>query len=117
MPMESEPEILAWVRRVKTGERFSVTGDRFLMGREEDEVDCFLGGNLWIGRKHAYIYRSGDDFYLCDNQSLNGTWLDRVRLKPGERTFLIGAPGPAADQAAVLFRMADEDFEFVVERG
>jgi pSer/pThr/pTyr-binding forkhead associated (FHA) protein len=41
-----------------------------------------------VSRQHAEIHRSGDSYYLVDNGSVNGTYLNDELLKPKQRYLL-----------------------------
>lgn len=63
----------------------------FLIGKKESEVDGFIDRGC-ISRVHAKIESDGDEYYIEDMNSTNGTYLNgqpleyhqRVRLKEGD---------------------------------
>jgi pSer/pThr/pTyr-binding forkhead associated (FHA) protein len=66
-------------------ERFAVK-DELIVGRSEAaDITIPLGG---LSRRHARIYRENGQFYVEDNNSQNGTWVDFQRiLKPRKVSF------------------------------
>lgn len=73
-------------------ERFPLKRDRITIGRSR-ESDIALP-DQWLSRRHAEIRRKGEQFYLHDLGSKNGTLLNGSRineealLKPGDRISL-----------------------------
>ncbi len=63
----------------RAGETFPLDGDRMTVGRRPDS-DVFLD-DVTVSRDHAVIVRRGDDFYLDDCGSLNGTYVNRRRIE------------------------------------
>lgn len=58
-----------------------------VLGRRAEDVDYVIGGE-GISRRHAVIFLSGSDLYVEDLNSTNGTYVDNVRLNPGEPLLL-----------------------------
>jgi pSer/pThr/pTyr-binding forkhead associated (FHA) protein len=63
----------------RAGESFALVGDRLTVGRRPDS-DIFLD-DITVSRDHAVIVRRGNDYYLDDCGSLNGTYVNRVRIE------------------------------------
>jgi len=68
-------------------------GQRLILGRGEDVDIQILDSGL--SRQHCCIEKAGDDFFVKDLTSTNGTWVNgkpvgRCRLKPGDH-IRIGA--------------------------
>jgi FHA domain len=63
----------------RAGETFLLNGDRLTVGRRPDS-DIFLD-DITVSRDHSVIVRRGDDFYLDDCGSLNGTYVNRSRIE------------------------------------
>lgn len=55
----------------------------FKIGRDRDN-DLVISDNKEIGRFHSEIVKEDKDFYLVDHNSLNGTFLNGVRLSRGK---------------------------------
>jgi pSer/pThr/pTyr-binding forkhead associated (FHA) protein len=63
----------------RVGESFAVQGERMSIGRRPD-ADVFLD-DITVSRDHALLIRRGDDWYLDDCGSLNGTYVNRERIE------------------------------------
>lgn len=62
--------------------------ERMTVGKQKDQVDIFLSDPS-VSRIHASLEKSGEDWYLRDRGSTNGTFLDGVRLEEGEKKKLL----------------------------
>jgi hypothetical protein len=63
----------------RAGETFALTGERIGVGRgPENEV--FLD-DVTVSRRHAVLVRRDDGFYIDDEESLNGTYVNRRRVE------------------------------------
>ena len=62
----------------RVGESFPLGGDRMTIGRRPDS-DVFLD-DVTVSRDHALLVRRGQDYYLDDLGSLNGTYVNRHRI-------------------------------------
>ncbi len=63
----------------RAGEMFQLDGDRMTVGRRPD-ADLFLD-DVTVSRDHAVIVRRGDNYFLDDCGSLNGTYVNRQRIE------------------------------------
>jgi hypothetical protein len=63
----------------RTGESFPLAGQRMSIGRRP-ESDIFLD-DVTVSRDHALLVRRGEDWYLDDCGSLNGTYVNRRRIE------------------------------------
>src|SRR4051795_7871488 len=63
----------------RTGESFELDGERRTVGRRP-ESDIFLD-DVTVSRDHALLVRRGEDWFLDDCGSLNGTYVNRRRLE------------------------------------
>jgi pSer/pThr/pTyr-binding forkhead associated (FHA) protein len=63
----------------RVGESFSIDGERMRIGRRPDS-EVFLD-DVTVSRDHALIIRRGEDWYLDDCGSLNGTYVNRSRIE------------------------------------
>jgi FHA domain len=62
----------------RVGESFALDGERMTIGRRPDSA-IFLD-DVTVSRDHALVVRRGDDLYLDDLGSLNGTYVNRHRV-------------------------------------
>jgi FHA domain len=63
----------------RVGESFAVDGERLSIGRRPDS-EVFLD-DVTVSRDHALLIRRGEDWYLDDCGSLNGTYVNRSRIE------------------------------------
>ncbi len=63
----------------RAGESFPLEKDRLTIGRRPDS-DIFLD-DVTVSRDHALLVRRGNDYYLDDCGSLNGTYVNRSRIE------------------------------------
>ncbi|HLW95585.1 MAG TPA: FHA domain-containing protein [Solirubrobacteraceae bacterium] len=62
----------------RAGESFPVEGARMTIGRRPDSA-VFLD-DVTVSRDHALLVRRGDDWFIDDCGSLNGTYVNRERI-------------------------------------
>ena len=65
----------------RAGEHFVPQGERTTIGRSPD-CDIFLD-DVTVSRKHAVLINKEDAFFIEDQGSLNGTFLNRRRIESG----------------------------------
>jgi FHA domain len=63
----------------RVGESFPVEIERMRIGRRPD-AEVFLD-DVTVSRDHALLIRRGDDWYMDDCGSLNGTYVNRSRIE------------------------------------
>jgi hypothetical protein len=66
----------------RAGEHFVPQGERTTIGRSPD-CDIFLD-DVTVSRKHAVLVYKDDAFFIEDQGSLNGTFLNRRRIESAE---------------------------------
>ena len=99
----SEPEPVPFLIRSKTSQKIWITKDEFLIGSEQDSIDCRIDDNPAISRNHAKIVRHEKEYFVVDNDSRNHTYLNGVLVESGEEHYV---------PHGAMLRFADEDFEF-----
>jgi len=62
----------------RVGETFPIQGERMSIGRRP-ESEIFLD-DVTVSRDHALLVQRGDEYYLDDLGSLNGTYVNRQRV-------------------------------------
>jgi hypothetical protein len=72
------PTLVVRLGAGRTGDYFSVGGERTTIGREPAS-DVFLN-DITVSREHAVLERRPDGIHLRDLGSLNGTYLNRLRV-------------------------------------
>jgi len=69
--------------QLDAGEPEPVIASRFIIGRGRHCNLVIQSGK--VSREHAVIVREGDDYYIEDLESSNGTWHNKQRLKQRRR--------------------------------
>lgn len=94
---------LAYLLRKQTGERILINVQPFLIGKEDRRVSYCIRDNTSVSRCHAKITRDGMYYYIEDQESTNGTYVEENLLRPYQKTVL---------KDHMKIRLADEVFEF-----
>lgn len=76
-----------WLCRESDGSKTRIDSPVFHIGKVSGFSDMFVD-NRAVSRRHADIIREGDEFYIVDLDSTNGTYLNGVRLESGVKTRL-----------------------------
>jgi len=69
--------------QLDAGEPEPVIASRFIIGRGRHCNLVIQSGK--VSREHAVVVREGDDYYIEDLESSNGTWFNKQRLKQRRR--------------------------------
>ena len=88
------------LRRMKNKQEQSITHDSFLIGKDP-MCQWRIGDNKAISRRHALIKKQNGSFFLIDQNSTNGSFLNGKALKSGKEERL---------QNGDSIRLADEEF-------
>ena len=86
----------------ETGEIIELNEDFYTIGRDPS-CSLLINKSVYVGRHHAELRREGYTFTLSDNDSTNGTFINKRRLQPGTRS-----PLKEGDE----IRFADVVFQF-----
>ena len=78
----AEPEAKLVLTRVKTGVSETLTKAESIVGRNTPDIDFDVSYNNAVSRRHAKIVRHGKEFFVIDNNSTNGTFLNGRKLVP-----------------------------------
>ena len=95
----------AWLVREKTGERLQIMPESTVIG-SGSTADCRILGNKAISRAHAVIRIHEGVCRVTDNNSSNGTWVNGIRLVPGNSAEIVSGG---------RIRLADEDFTLNIQ--
>lgn len=79
---------LGVLTRTKTNERISINTSTFVIGRERAKVNYCVSDNTSVGRTHVRISARGNDIVVEDMESRNGTFVNGVKLNPGQSVVL-----------------------------
>ena len=66
--------------RVNTGEKIVITSDDFKLGRSEQRADFCIRNNGGISNVHATVMKRNSQYFLKDNYSKNGTYVDGKQI-------------------------------------
>lgn len=80
MEDEEEEEEIPSLLRKSTNEIFEINKRRIKVGREASSCDFIITNNKLVGRIHAIIINENGSYYIEDNNSTNGTFINGVRL-------------------------------------
>ena len=99
-------QIKASLHRVRTGKTTKFKKNVTTIGKSKMRSDIIIEENPTISRKHCTIYFENGSYYLEDNGSSNGTWLDDKKIQPEEKVIL---------RNKSKIRFSDEEFIFYIE--
>ncbi|WP_455713991.1 FHA domain-containing protein [Anaerosporobacter sp.] len=85
---------------------FEIIMDReeLIIGKKAEIVDAVIPFNKMISRKHCKITRRNGVFYISDEGSVNGTYINRTRIVPYQQCQI---------KRGDTIRLADSDFLIV----
>ena len=89
--------------RTSTYKKAVIKKNEFVIGRSHQRADFIISDNPRIGNAHAVILKENGRYYLKDNQSKNGTYVDGRRLLLNDRVELYDGQ---------TFQLYDEEFIF-----
>lgn len=76
--------------KTNAGDIFNIVGNVFSIGRNGKagiKIDLDLGQKT-VSHLHATVYNEDGNYYIVDNNSANGTFVNNVRLRPNEKSML-----------------------------
>lgn len=74
-----------YLLEAETGAKIVITKEVFKLGRDPEQAD-YASNNKVVGRIHAELVTSDGEYFLIDNHSRNGSYLNGVKLSPNEKT-------------------------------
>lgn len=77
-------------------------GDNMLLGKKQELVDKAITFNNMISRKHCRITRVNGTYYICDEGSANGTFVNGTRIFAGQQSQI---------NKGDIVRLANSDFQ------
>lgn len=91
--------------RKKGKERIAINKEVFCLGKDCKGVDYRIEDNEMISGVHAEIVKRNEEYFICDQFSTNGTFVnDQLLSEELEQKIVSGSQ----------IRLADEEFEFVI---
>ena len=89
--------------RSKTREVIKINSASFIIGKERAKVSYCVMDNTSVSRTHATIHQRGGTAYIMDMRATNGTFVNGVRLNPGQEVALKNGD---------VILLADEEFTY-----
>ena len=80
---EMKSKLFLLASNAKRPVRICVNKKVFLMGSDYAKMDCVIRNNRYISRCHAKIYYESACFFIEDAGSMNGTFINGVKLAEG----------------------------------
>lgn len=93
----------ASLTRQVTGEKIELGKPSFVLGKNPEKSDYAVAGNTNISRVHAVITTRNGRYYVLDQNSTNGTFINGRIIKAGQETEIL--PGDC-------LMLANEEFIF-----
>lgn len=93
-----------YLLRKMTGEKIYLSKERMLIGKDREDVDYRLVGNDAFSRKHAWIIDRDGEYYIIDNHSSNGTYINKMKINPSIEYYI---------SEGTTIHLANEEFIFV----
>lgn len=97
--------VRAYLYRETTGETIAISGDSFVIGKNNEQSDYWIDDNTNISRTHARILCSYGQYYIEDLNSTNNTFVNGIRIEPGVKQIL--------EMNDVIY-LANEKFVFMI---
>lgn len=73
-------ENTAFLLRTRTNEKIVITKDKFCVGSDSLNVDYCVTGNADVEDIHAFIIKKGNEYFILDNNTRKGTFMNNVAL-------------------------------------
>ena len=89
--------------RKNSFDRMDINKPVFRIGKERSYVDYFVADNNAVSRIHADIITKNNSFFVKDENSTNGTYVNGNRLSPNEEVQVFDGD---------IITFANEEFEF-----
>lgn len=93
----------ASLTRQVTGEKIELGKPSFVLGKNPEKSDYAVADNTNISRVHAVITMQNGRYYVMDQNSTNGTFINGRIIKAGQETEIL--PGDC-------LMLANEEFIF-----
>jgi hypothetical protein len=94
----------AYLYRVKNGERISLVGEYFRLGKDPSQNEYCIRDNTAVSRSHAALRQKAGRWYIMDLKSTNKTFVNNVPVMPGQEVLL---------NIGTSLRLANEEFQFL----
>lgn len=81
-----------------------INREEFIIGQKEGLVHAVIPFNKKISRKHCTITKQNEKYYVTDENSVNGTYVNGIRILPNLICQI---------KSGDILRLADSDFQIV----
>lgn len=103
----NEPVSNAYITRMSTNEKVEITGTNFIVGKSSEYAKYVIRNNRAISRVHAtFIIRNGT-YYIADNDSKNGTFVNGQKIDFENMAELCDGD---------TIQLANEKFRFTIKK-
>ena len=107
LPASEPSNGTAYIIRKSTGEKIEITGTNFIVGKSPEYAKYVIRNNRAISRVHAtFIIRNGT-YYIADNDSKNGTFVNGQKIDFENMAELCDGD---------IIQLANEKFRFAVNK-
>ena len=76
--LRRQPQATLYI--VSAGQTVLISQDAFRIGKNAPAVDYQILNNITVSRLHAIIFRRNGSFYIADQNSTNGTYINNIRI-------------------------------------
>ncbi|MEG0296844.1 MAG: DUF4176 domain-containing protein [Clostridium sp.] len=97
---------VADLKQISNNRTIALENEELKLGRSGAYADYVID-NIAVGRLHATVVRKDNSYFLVDNTSKNGTFLNGIKLAPGKYEELKNGD---------VIRLGNEDFVFELEQ-
>lgn len=91
-------------------ERWELGEGSFVIGKQKKEVQCWVHDSKTLSRRHCEILTEDGQWWIRDLNSRNGTFLNKLRLTPGQ--WYVLNEGDQILAADCEFRLLCDCFDF-----
>ena len=95
-------ETLPYLVRLSTSEKIQINKKIFRLGKAQNYVD-YVCPNSHVSRSHADILSKNNEYFIRDNNSTNGTYVNGIRIIGNKEVKI---------KHEDKIKLANEEFEF-----
>lgn len=92
------------VEEIRNGRTTAFPADKpIIIGSDPEKCSLTLSGSKFVSREHLLVEAKGKELYVADLDSINGSYIQGVRLKAGEKRPLYFAVTAADEPLYIAF--------------
>lgn len=91
------------------GNRVAVTAKEFILGKEKKKVSYCIKGNPTVSRRHCMVKYKDGEFWVEDLESLNGTKVEGVEIRPHDPVRLFDGDTLTLSDMSFVFHTGEQD--------